>query len=166
MTTFSFDCSQFIVVPGLLTESLISAHSELLRSLPSTLRIGQELDHLKLDYLTHVFGRNITDSVLEIVDDEFQGVFEDWKDPQLLPAELVAVYKFLSALLIDYPSVSLALIGVATMNPNRIFTASFAFSDFNQAIFTRSLYSTSNAPSAEAWIFNFTHSPNSDDPTK
>jgi hypothetical protein len=166
MTTFSFDCSQFIVVPGLLTESLISAHCELFRSLPCKLRFGQELDQRKLDYLTNVFGRNITDSVLEIVDDEFQGVFEDWKDPQFLPAELEAVYKILSALLIAYPSVSLVFIGVSTMNPNRIFNASFAFSDFNEAVFTRSLFSASNAPSAEAWIFNFTHSPNSSAPTK
>jgi len=156
MTTFAFDCAQFIVLSGPIRPNAITNVFELLQAVSSDLRFTRDVSQVKRDYLNHILEREVSDSVIEIVADEFQGVFEDWEEPQRLPPPLNALRESVAGLLADFSSVTVAFIKVSTMNPKRLFRTTLPVARFSEAVFSCSLNSSTIGSGSEAWVFEFT----------
>lgn len=78
-----FDCSQLLT----FTERKMNDYEKVFESLQKEGYIvasKQQIEEEKLEYLRNYLG----EKVIEIVDQEFQGEFEDWKEKENVPKKL------------------------------------------------------------------------------
>jgi len=148
MNKFDFDCSQFIAVRTL------NQINRLEHSPVEGLYLKRLVDVSKLDYLKQVVEVPQNFQVWEIVDDEFQGEFEEWEDVNSAPPKLESLMGLIDEIAgSSHEDFACVLVQSATLAVERIWRCHCLKSEFRRKLFAKSLFSIEEDSSAEVSVF-------------
>ncbi len=147
MNEFDFDCSQFIAVRTL------DQINRLEHSLVEGLHLIPLVDVSKLDYLKQIVKVPQNFQIWEIVDDEFQGEFEEWEDVDSAPPKLESLMGLIDEIAGSHEDFVCVLVQSATLAVGRIWHCHCLDSKFRCKLFAKSLFSIEEGSSAEVSVF-------------
>ncbi|TVX93168.1 hypothetical protein [Paenibacillus agilis] len=109
-----FDCTQFVTLDT-HDDNSIENIKEAFKQLGFDLKFNEQISNNKLIYLKD----HLKTTVIELVDKEFIGEFEDWEDVSSPPIKIIKFIKILKIILKDRNIGSLKLIIVNNASENK-----------------------------------------------
>lgn len=147
MSNYAFDCSQFVAV-GTSDQISFMENSRI-----AGINLVRLMEDSKLGYLEKLVGIPKSFQIWEIVDDEFQGEFEEWKDMNVAPPKLEALIDLIKRVTEPNEELACVIVQSATLNEARIWRCHCLESEFRSKLFAKSIFSVGESSSAEVSVF-------------